>query len=79
MFYKRAKNKIKNQKNKEWNWNINNKNDQPITFQGGERKEKKKKHHRRQTAPPLLKWVAPIKRECGGVSNNMMERHFFPP
>jgi hypothetical protein len=34
--------KIRNQKNKDWSWNTNNKEDQPIIFKGGERKEEKK-------------------------------------
>jgi hypothetical protein len=42
IFTKRPKTKIKNQKNMNWIWNTNNKDDQAIILEGGERKEIKK-------------------------------------
>jgi hypothetical protein len=42
VFTKAPRTKIINKKNKDWNWNINNKEDHPIIVWGEDRKEKKK-------------------------------------
>ena len=40
---KRSGQKIRNQKNKDWSWNINNNEGLAVIFRGGERKEGNKK------------------------------------
>ena len=49
IYTKRSGIKTKNQKIKDWSWNINNKDGQVILFRGGKRR---KKDHERQTKPP---------------------------
>jgi len=39
-FMKEPRIKIRNQKNKDWSWNTNNKEDQTIIFKREERKER---------------------------------------
>jgi hypothetical protein len=41
-FYKKSRKKIKSKKNKDSNWNNQNKYDQLVIFKKGKRKEKKK-------------------------------------
>jgi hypothetical protein len=69
IFMKEPRIKIRKQKNKDWSWNTNNKEDQTIIFKEGERKKEKKKPCWRQTA-------LPTRRGCQGDSNDMVERHF---
>jgi len=40
---KEHRKKIRNKKNKEWSWNINNKKSQAIIFEVGERQKGKKR------------------------------------
>ena len=42
-FTKGSRQKIRNQKNKDWSWNINNNEGLAVIFRGGERKEGNKK------------------------------------
>jgi hypothetical protein len=44
IFMKEPRIKIRKQKNKDWSWNTNNKEDQTIIFKEGEKKKEKKNH-----------------------------------
>jgi len=75
-FIEGARIKIRNQKNKDWSVNTNNKDGQAIIFWGGERKEGKKIHWR-QTRPPSKICISPIERGHDDVSKDMTKRYFW--
>jgi len=66
---KRSGPKIKNKKNKDWSWNVNNQEGRAIILDGGEREEGEKKAHQYQTRPPKEKWH-------DHASNDMTKRYF---
>jgi hypothetical protein len=75
-FTKRWRTRIRNQKNKDWSWNTNNKEDQIVNFKGEERKEDKKSLINNKS--PHHHWyAAPIGKERGDASNDMVEGHFW--
>jgi hypothetical protein len=53
---KRLGSKIKNQKNKDWSWNVNNQESQAMIHGVGEREEWEKKAPQHQTRALKEKW-----------------------
>jgi hypothetical protein len=76
-FIKRVKKKIKNQKNKNWIWNANNKERKVVILRWGERKKKKKKPHQQQINHPALICATLKERGSGDTSKYIAEGSFL--
>jgi hypothetical protein len=73
-YIKESGTKGKNQNNKEWNWNDNNKEGQAVIFKLGQRK---KKVYGQQTRISLPTLVPPLKRKRNDTSNNIIKKYIF--
>lgn len=77
-FIKGIKSKIKNQKNKEWNWKPKNKKDNHVPFQVRERKERggERNDYWLQSVHHSSSHTTPWGRGCGGAFKDRMNGKF---
>jgi hypothetical protein len=79
-FIKRPTQKMKNQKNRDWSWNISNQEGQTVMFRGRERERrrgKKRKVKWQQTRLLSETLIAPTEIKHDNASNNTTKDYFW--